>query len=128
RQLKAFIVNLVISEGFDLKHINYIFCTDSYLLDYNIKYLHHSTLTDIITFQLNTVQEPIIADIFISVDRVKENALLFDSSFINEFHRVIFHGALHLCGYKDKTKMDILEMRNKEAFYLNSYFVPRETF
>jgi len=110
-----------------VKQINYIFCSDEYLLQLNQSYLQHDTLTDIITFPFNPPGEPLVSDIYISVERVRENAGLYKSSFNRELHRVIFHGLLHLSGYKDKTKEQALLMRNKEEIYLNKYFVPRGT-
>ena len=125
--LKQFIADLFKRENKGFESLNYIFCTDEYLLDLNKTYLKHNTLTDIITFELSKPDEPAISDIFISIDRVKDNAKTFKIPFKKELHRVIFHGALHLCGYKDKSKQDQALMRSKEDFYLNEYFVPRGT-
>jgi probable rRNA maturation factor len=127
KHLKAFILDLFKKEGKAVETINYIFCTDDYLLELNKSYLKHFTLTDIITFELSEKTEAAISDIFISIDRVKENAKTFQIPFTKELLRVIFHGALHLCGYKDKTKADKQAMRNKEDFYLNLYAVSRGT-
>lgn len=121
-QLKDFIIKLIRKEGFKTGTINYIFCTDDYLLEINQQYLNHNTYTDIITFPFSEKDEPISSDIYISIDRIKENAKTFNTSFLNELHRVIFHGALHLCGYKDKTKEQSALMRQKEQFYLDRYF------
>lgn len=126
-RLKSFLSVLFKKEGFKVEAINYIFCTDDYLLQLNRGYLKHNTLTDIITFGLSKPKEPLIADIYISIERVKENSQLFHSGFLKELHRVIFHGALHLCGYKDKKPSDIKLMRSKEDYYLHQYFVPRGT-
>src|SRR6478672_11043579 len=93
--LKAFIRKLLEREGKRLDTINYIFCSDEYLLNLNKKHLKHDTLTDIITFEFNLAGEPLLSDIYISIERVNENAVLFHSSFKRELHRVIFHGALH---------------------------------
>jgi probable rRNA maturation factor len=98
--------------------INIIFCSDSYLLDMNQKYLNHDTLTDIITFDYCD-DIFVSGDIYISFERVEENARNFNESFDREFHRVIFHGILHLLGYGDKSKDEEKEMRAKEDFYLN---------
>jgi probable rRNA maturation factor len=125
--LKTFTTGLIRKEGQRLEHINYVFCSDAYLLEINQKYLHHNTYTDIITFELSPKGSPLLADIFISIDRVRENAKSFDVSFLNELHRVIFHGALHLCGFSDKTKKGKEQMRQKEGYYLSRYFVPRGT-
>ena len=97
--------------------ISYIFCSDEYLHKINLEHLQHDTLTDIITF--NYCEDDLInSDIFISVDRVKENAGLFKTSFENELSRVMIHGILHLVGYDDKTDEDKVIMRSKEDFYL----------
>lgn len=117
--LKRFIVALFKKEGKRVGHINYIFCTDDYLLELNKKHLNHNTYTDIITFPYSGKGEPILSDIYISVERVRENAKSFDSSFKHELYRVIFHGALHLCGFKDKTPADLKKMRARETFYLD---------
>ena len=100
-------------EKHKLGTINYIFCTDDELLEINIKHLNHNTLTDIITFDY-TEGKTINSDIFISVERVLDNAQKFKVTFDEEFHRVMIHGILHLCGYKDKTKADAELMRKKE--------------
>jgi len=125
--LKSFLKTTAKKEGKTINTINYIFCDDNYLLSINQQYLNHDTLTDIITFELSGKKEPLLSDIYISVDRVKENASIYNTTFTHELHRVIFHGLLHLCGYKDKTKKDAELMRSKEAYYLNKYFVPRGT-
>ena len=97
--------------------ISYIFCSDEYLHKMNIEHLSHDTFTDIITFNY-CVDELINSDLFISIDRVKENAITFNNTFQNELHRVIIHGILHLIGYDDKTEEDQVIMRAKEDFYL----------
>lgn len=97
--------------------INYIFCSDEYLHKMNVEHLDHDTLTDIITFNY-CVEELINTDIFISIDRVKDNAITFKTSFESELSRVIIHGVLHLVGYDDKTEEDKITMRAKEDFYL----------
>jgi probable rRNA maturation factor len=96
--------------------ISFVFCSDVFLLEMNKTYLKHDTLTDIITFDYSKEDEeqPISGDIFISIDRVLENAEKFDKSFENELHRIIIHGALHLIGYKDKTKTTKEEMTQQE--------------
>ena len=112
-KLKQWIKTITEKEKCQLGTINYIFCTDDELLEINIKHLNHKTLTDIITFDY-TEGKTINSDIFISIERVEENAKKFDVSFENELHRVMIHGILHLCGYKDKTKADAELMRKKE--------------
>lgn len=117
-KVKAWIKDAVSAEGYKLKELNYIFCSDSYLLQINRQYLSHDTYTDIITFD-NSEKEGIIeGDIFISIDRIRENADKFQTGEINELHRVIIHGALHLLGYKDKTTEDKKLMTEKEDHYL----------
>lgn len=112
-------LNLVIhQEGKFLGDINYIFCDDPGLLERNIKYLKHNTLTDIISFDYSE-QSIVSGDIFISVDRVKENAKDLGIGFSDELHRVMVHGVLHFCGYKDKTKAEKEEMRKKEDYCLS---------
>lgn len=107
------------NESKKVGEISYIFCTDEYLHNMNVEYLNHDTFTDIITFDY-TENEVISGDIFISIDRVKENAIKFKTNFNNELSRVIIHGALHLMGYKDKSKQQKEQMRSKENFYLTS--------
>ena len=104
-----------------LERLDYLFCSDSYLLEINRKFLNHDFYTDILTFDLSNNPKLTIGEIYISVDRVKENAMELSNSFKEEIHRVIFHGALHLCGYKDKLKADILIMRQMENRYLAKY-------
>jgi rRNA maturation RNase YbeY len=125
RQLKPFIKSLVLSEGFVSGDIAIVFCSDEYLLKVNQDFLNHDYYTDIITFDYceNSV---INGDLLISLDRVLENSGKENTAVYEELHRVIFHGVLHLCGYKDKSKKDIEMMRSKESHYLNLY-VPRET-
>jgi probable rRNA maturation factor len=98
--------------------INYIFCSDHYLLGLNQEFLHHDTFTDIITFD-NSEDQNISGEIYISLDRVKENSLKFDSLFQDELRRVMIHGVLHLAGYKDKKLKEISMMRKKEEAYLS---------
>lgn len=112
-ELKAWIKAVIEKEKHALANLNYVFTSDESLLKINIDYLKHNTYTDIITFNYNEGKK-VGGDIFISVDRVKENANKFEVSFEEELHRVIIHGVLHLCGYKDKTKTDSDLMRKKE--------------
>ena len=113
--------------GRTIEQINYIFCDDAYLLEINQQFLQHDTLTDIITFELGPKSQPLISDVYISVERIKENAKLFKVKFERELHRVLFHGALHLLGYKDKTRADQEKMRAMEDAFLSEYFVSRNT-
>jgi len=110
--------NLIINEGYIVGNINYIFCDDHYLLEINKQYLNHDDYTDIISFNYlnnNTIN----GDIFISTERVKENAIKYQSEFNNELQRVMFHGLLHFCGYNDKSEKEKIIMRQKEDFYLS---------
>jgi rRNA maturation RNase YbeY len=117
--VRQWITETIIAEGFKLKELNYIFCSDDYLLQINQQYLDHDTYTDIITFDNSEKEGSIAGDIFISIPRIRENALKFAITELNELHRVIIHGALHLLGYKDKTPPDKQKMTFKEDFYLN---------
>jgi len=125
--LKAYLESLFRKEGKKIDAVNYVFCTDEYLLTLNQQYLDHDTLTDIITFYYQAPGDPILSDIYISIDRVRENASTYSTSLTTELHRVIFHGALHLCGYKDKSAKDQALMRSMEDLHLKSYLVPRGT-
>jgi probable rRNA maturation factor len=125
RQLKPFIARLFSLEKTKLQQLTYIFCTDEYLLALNQNHLNHNTLTDIITFDLSETNAT-TGEIYISLPRLKENAAKYGVSHQHEFLRVVFHGALHLCGYKDKRPADKTIMTQKEDFYLN-LFVSRET-
>lgn len=122
RNLSSFICKLFKQEGKDLLSINYIFCTDTHLLNINREFLNHDYYTDIISFNLADPARPIEGEIYISVDRVRDNAQQNKVSLKNELHRVIFHGALHLCGYKDKSRADVIKMRQMEDDCLNRYF------
>jgi len=121
RKLRAFILQLFKEEGIQIDNINYIFCTDKALHKINKDYLNHDFYTDIITFNLSASGSIINGEIYISTERVKENAMTFKNSFQKELHRVIFHGALHLCGYKDKSAGEKVKMRKKERYYLSIY-------
>ena len=99
--------------------INFIFCSDKYLLQLNQKYLNHNTYTDIITFDNSDSQHEISGDLYISVERVRENSKQFSGSFVIELQRVMIHGILHLLGYNDKSSKDKETMRNKEDYYLS---------
>jgi rRNA maturation RNase YbeY len=123
--LKQFIASLFKKEGKKLAGLNYIFCSDDYLLDLNRQYLKHDYYTDIVTFDLSERGQAINAEIYISVERVRDNARQFGSTVKQEIHRVIFHGALHLCGYGDKKKADAVLMRKMEDKYLQLFFSPK---
>ncbi|MEI6947535.1 rRNA maturation RNase YbeY [Paraflavisolibacter sp. H34] len=126
-RVKEFVRELASLEGKTIETINYIFCSDAYLLEVNQQYLNHDTFTDIITFELSEKGQPLVSDVYISIDRVKDNAQKFGATFTRELLRVIFHGALHLCGYKDKTEKEEKKMRAKEDYYLEYFRVPRDT-
>jgi probable rRNA maturation factor len=111
--------NVALSENKNIETISVIFCSDDYLLSVNKEYLNHDYYTDIITFDYS-VDTEISGDLFISIDRVKENATEFNVPFLNELHRVLVHGVLHLCGYGDKSPDEETLMRSKEDFYLLS--------
>jgi rRNA maturation RNase YbeY len=121
-KLKTFLKNIFEREGQKLRELQYVFCSDAYLLEMNQQFLQHDTYTDIITFELSEVPGETVGEIYISIDRVRENAARFKVSEQQELHRVIFHGALHLCGYKDKTKKEAALMREKENECLAAYF------
>lgn len=121
RELKHFIEHLFRKEGKKLLSLNYVFCSDKKLLQVNQDYLKHDYYTDIITFDLSETSASIAGEIYISVDRVRDNAKQLGVSFRSELHRVIFHGALHLCGYSDKSQNEKTVMRRKEDLYLSKY-------
>lgn len=121
-QLKAFVESIFKQEKTNLESINYVFGSDEYLLEINRQYLNHDYYTDIITFDLADSGMPVMGDVHISYDRIRDNAAIVKSGVTEELHRVIFHGALHLCGYKDKSPMDEKLMRKKEDEYLTKYF------
>jgi probable rRNA maturation factor len=118
-KVRQWVTDTIIAEGFKLKELNYIFCSDAYLLDINKQYLDHDTYTDIVTFDNSEEKGKIVSDIFISIERIRENAIKFNVTETTELHRVIIHGALHLLGYKDKLPVDKQKMTQKEDFYLS---------
>lgn len=122
KRLKIFIEGIFKKEGKKLESIIYIFCTDSYLLKINRDFLNHDFYTDIITFNLSERENPIVANVFISIDRVRYNAKSLGTTINEEIHRVIFHGALHLCGYNDKSSTQLKKMRERENHYIKKYF------
>lgn len=115
--ISKWIINVITLEDFKFDAINFIFCNDDYLIKLNTEFLNHDTLTDIISFDY-TLGKLISGDVFISTERVLDNANDFNVNFTQELHRVIVHGILHFCGYKDKTAGDKNIMRNKEDFYI----------
>ncbi|WP_340064126.1 rRNA maturation RNase YbeY [Ascidiimonas aurantiaca] len=119
---KEWIQRVASSEGYIVDEIAYVFCDDEYLLDINKKYLDHDTYTDIISFDY-TENKHLKGDIFISIDRVRENATLYNVSFEEELKRVMIHGVLHCIGYKDKTDKEKRLMREKENEKINMFHV-----
>lgn len=117
--IKRWLLSIAQEEQFAILSLNIIFCTDKYLSTLNQEYLNHDTLTDIITFRYHSGPGPIEGEIFISIERVRENSGKYQASFENELHRVIVHGFLHLCGFRDKTHEEKSLMRDKENFYLS---------
>jgi probable rRNA maturation factor len=120
--LKLFIGQIFKKENVRLEEVNIIFCDDRYLLKLNKQFLKHDFYTDILSFPLSKPKEPLVAEIYISLDRVRDNAFNEGNSIKEEIHRVLFHGVLHFCGYKDKSKRDIQLMRDMENKYLRAYF------
>ena len=123
RILKSFVFKLFILEKRQIQRVDYVFCSDEFLVKLNQIHLQHDTLTDIITFDLSESNNNIVGEVYISVERVKENAAIHKTSFASEIQRVVFHGALHLCGYKDKTTKQSAEMRAMEDKYLKMFHV-----
>jgi len=120
-KLKQFLVSIFRNEEVTFKSVSYIFCKDEYLLTLNQQYLNHDTLTDILTFTLSGKDPAIISEIYISVERVKENAISLKTGYQEELFRVMIHGILHLCGYTDHTPKQKALMRAKENYYLSQY-------
>ncbi|MCK5814787.1 MAG: rRNA maturation RNase YbeY [Flavobacteriaceae bacterium] len=116
--IRTWIGEAIDIEGFKVGELNYIFVSDENLLEKNIKFLNHNTLTDIISFDY-TMGKLVSGDIFISIDRVLDNSKTFKTTFENELHRVMIHGVLHYCGFKDKSEEDKKIMREREDFHLN---------
>lgn len=120
--LKKFISDIFKRERKKLESLSYVFCSDDYLLEINKSHLKHNYYTDIITFDLSETPERITGEIYISIDRVRDNAANLDVTINEELHRVIFHGVLHLCGYNDKKTADKKKMRTAENECLGAYF------
>jgi probable rRNA maturation factor len=119
--LKSFIDKKVKKEGYSINSLTYVFCSDKYLLKINKDFLSHDYYTDIISFDLSEIPGQLIGEVYISVDRVRDNAKTHGTSLKEELHRVIFHGALHFCGYKDKKPSDAKKMRQMEDAWLSAY-------
>lgn len=121
--LKTFLLEAAVKHTRPISSLNIIFCTDEYLLSINQDFLSHDYYTDIVTFDLSpSITHPIEGELYISIDRVKENAITHNDTLIKELHRVIFHGVLHLLGFKDKELSDQILMREKEDEFLSTYF------
>jgi len=120
--LKKFIEEIFKKEKRGVDFVDVIFCSDKTILEINLQYLNHDYYTDIITFDLSEKSNLILADIYVSIDRVKENSKSLKLPFNIEFCRVVFHGVLHLCGYSDKKRKQKEIMRQKEDYYLSAYF------
>jgi probable rRNA maturation factor len=119
-KLRFFLQSIFKKEGKKLSSIHFIFCDDAYLLKLNNRWLNHNTYTDIITFNFGN-PDKIEGEVYISIERVRENAKLYKNSFLSELMRVMIHGALHLCGYEDKTRVQKDEMRKMENNWLKQY-------
>ena len=122
KKLKQFIESIFKGEQKNLGSINYIFCTDKMILGVNRKYLNHNFYTDVITFDLSQNTKTVIAEVYVSIERVRDNARKLGVSIKSELHRIVFHAALHLCEYNDKTKKDLERMRRIEDKLLHKYF------
>lgn len=120
KKLKPFIEKIFKLEKKKLQELHYIFCNDDYLLEINQQFLKHDYYTDIITFDLSETND-IYGEVYISIDRLKENADINNFWYSDELHRLIFHGAIHLCGFKDKTVKEKKRMTEKEDDYLKLY-------
>ena len=120
-KLKSFINKQCLKEGIQIETLHYVFCSDDFVLDINKRYLNHNFYTDIISFDLSEQRGHLIGDVYISIDRVKENAKTGGNRYTHELLRVIFHGALHFCGYKDKKPAEMKTMRSMEDKWLKAY-------
>ncbi|WP_256002735.1 rRNA maturation RNase YbeY [Pedobacter deserti] len=116
--IRSWLLDVIQAEGYMLSELNFIFCSDAYLLDINKRFLQHDTFTDVVTFDSSEEPKTIQGDIFISVDRIRENASTYKEPFLKELCRVMVHGTLHLLGYKDKSKTDKARMTDREDHYL----------
>ncbi len=120
-KLKSFINKQCLKEGVRIETLHYVFCSDAFVLDINNRYLNHNFYTDITSFALSEEKDRLVGDAYISVDRVKENAKTEGNRYAHELLRVIFHGALHFCGYKDKKPAEVKMMRSMEDKWLKAY-------
>ena len=128
KNYKRFIAVVFKNEKIKLNQVRFIFCSDKYLQNINRIYLNHDYLTDVITFLLSKPNEPIVSEVYMSIDRIKENAKSYSVSYQNELLRVMLHGCLHLCGYEDNTASCKEQIRIKEDYFLKLYLeFSRET-
>jgi probable rRNA maturation factor len=118
-KIRTWLLQTITAEGYELEELNFILCSDEYLLGINQQYLNHDTYTDVITFDNSEEDKTIVGDIFISLERIQENAKNFKSTTYDELCRVMVHGTLHLLGYKDKSKAEKAMMTQKEDDYLS---------
>ena len=118
KEIAKWISKIIYTEGFEEGEISYIFCNDDYLHKLNVDFLKHDTLTDIISFD-NSIGKQLHGDVYISTERVQDNAQKYNTLFIDELHRVIIHGILHYCGFKDKSEEEASKMRDKEEHALS---------
>jgi len=119
--MKNLIAGIFSAEKIALKRLNYIFCSDKYLLKMNKKYLGHDFYTDVISFPLSSAEEPVLGEVYLSADRIKENAKNYNVTYQKELLRVIIHGALHFCGFKDETAAQKKIMHQREDFYIKIF-------
>ncbi len=117
--INKWLLSAIESESGQVEEISFIFTSDNFLINLNTEYLSHDTFTDIITFQYNEEGDKLHSDVFVSIERVKDNAKLFNQSILNELHRMLIHGVLHLLGYDDKNKTSKQLMTTKEDYYLS---------
>ncbi len=122
RRLKTFLIWMVKKEANASADLSFVFCSDKYLLKMNRQFLQHDYFTDILSFPLDHSPGMLAGEMYLSIDRIRDNAQMLRVSVSKELHRVIFHGVLHLCGYRDKTPAEVTRMRTREDFYLKSYF------
>jgi probable rRNA maturation factor len=120
-KIRKLIVDLFAKERTPVERLSFIFCSDEYLLPLNKKHLNHDYYTDVITFDLSNPFDQVVGEVYLSTERIKENAKAHHEAYQKELLRVMIHGALHLCGYKDKTKAEEKRMRLKEEFYLQRF-------
>ena len=126
KKLSTFLLNIFKIENTLLEKVDIIFCTDRFLLKLNIQHLDHNEYTDTMTFQSQLKNQPVVGEVYVSIDRVEENSKMLQIPYRTELHRVIIHGILHLCGYSDKGNGSS-RMLKKQEEYLARYIVPRET-